>query len=107
MPLFRPIRTEILLSLRSFSSLFWRSFSFSASLCISFALFASLFWLSECKLRRELEPLSNDGRPKLRTDVFLCDELVTDGEDKLVGSLVGEPLVGVGVYFGLEPVDDW
>lgn len=64
-------------------------------------LFASLFWLSECKLRRELEPLSNDGRPKLRTEDFLCDELVTEGEDKLIGSFVGEALVGVGVYLGI------
>ena len=69
MPRFRPISTEILLSLRSFSSFFCFSLSVRRPLS-SFALRESLFSLSECMLRRELEPLRSDGNPK--TDDFFC-----------------------------------
>lgn len=73
LPLFLPMRTEILLSLLSLSSFLCRSFSASfATRASSFALFASLFSLSECKLLLELEPFSNDNP---NTDDFRCVEL--------------------------------
>ena len=65
LPRFRPMRTEILLSLRSFSSFFDFSLSLRPS---SLPLFESLFSLSECKLRLELDPLSSDGKPN--TELF-------------------------------------
>lgn len=80
--------TDILLSLRSLSSFFLLSLSESFEVDVSLALFESLFSLSECKLLLELEPLSNDGRPKLNTDDFLCDVL-TEGDVMLV-SCTGE-----------------
>lgn len=75
LPLFLPMRTEMRLSLRSLSSFFDFSlsdfaFSFSLSRAASLA-FCSLepSFESPCKLRLEVD-LSNDGRPKLRTDDF-------------------------------------
>ena len=55
-------------------------------------LFASLFSLSECRLRLELEPFNNDGRPKLNTDDFFVDP-GTVGDDRLV-SFVGDIVLG-------------
>lgn len=92
-PRFRPIKYDILLSLRSFSSFLGFSLSLSLLRELSLELFASLFSLSECKLLLELEPLSKDGRPKLRTDDFLCADPGTEEDEKLV-SLVGEKLLG-------------
>lgn len=91
LPRFLPMRTEILLSLRSLSS--FLCFSFSESFALSLPLFVSPFSLSECKLLRELEPFSNDGRPKLRTDDFLWVDPGVVGE-VIWGSFVGEELLG-------------
>ncbi len=71
-PLFRPMSTEILLSLLSLSSFFdfFSSDDVAAPLSL-LLLAASLFSLSECRLRFELEPFSNE--PKLNTDDFFAD----------------------------------
>ena len=90
LPRFLPIRTEILLSLRSLSSFF--DFFSSDDVAASRPLFASLFSLSECRLRLELEPFNNDGKPKLNTDDFLADP-GTVGDDRLV-SFVGDIVLG-------------
>lgn len=89
-PRFLPIRTEILLSLRSLSSFF--DFFSSDDVAASRPLFASLFSLSECRLRLELEPFNNDGKPKLNTDDFRVDP-GTVGDEKLV-SFVGDIVLG-------------
>ena len=93
-PRFRPIRTDILLSLLSFSSFF--DFSLSELFPSTFGLFASPFSLSECKLRRELEPFNNEGKPKLRTELFLCVDPGTELEvdDRFPLSLVGDRFAG-------------
>lgn len=93
-PRFRPIRTDILLSLLSFSSFF--DFSLSELFPSAFGLFASPFSLSECKLRRELEPFNNEGKPKLRTELFLCVDPGTELEvdDRFPLSLVGDRFAG-------------
>ena len=73
---------------------------------LSRLLFASLFSLSECRLRRELEPLRSDGRPRLRTDDFFA-EPGTVGEDRLV-SFVGDVALGARRWMpagGGGPVD--
>lgn len=90
-PLFLPINTEILLSLRSLSSFLCFSLS-DEEAAVSRLLFASLFSLSECKLRLELEPFSNDGNPRLSTEDFLA-EPGTTGDERLV-SFVGESALG-------------
>lgn len=46
--------------------------------------------LSPCKLLLELEPLSNEGNPKLRTDDFFCDVLGVVGGGLEDDSLIGE-----------------
>ena len=84
------MRTEILLSLRSLSSFF--DFLSSDDVAASRPLLASLFSLSECRLRLELEPFNNDGRPKLNTDDFFVDP-GTVGDDRLV-SFVGDIVLG-------------
>lgn len=71
-PRFLPISTEIRLSLRSLSSFFGFSLSEEVA-ALSRLPFASLFSLSEWRLRRELEPFSKDGKPKLKTDDFFVD----------------------------------
>ena len=73
LPLFLPMSTDILLSLRSF----WSCFDFSPSrdLRLSFVSLpvpASL--LSPWRFLLELDPLSNEGKPKLSTDDFFCAE---------------------------------
>ena len=88
-PRFLPMRTEILLSLRSLSSFF--DFLSSDDVAASRPLLASLFSLSECRLRLELEPFNNDGKPKLNTDDFF-DDPGTVGDDRLV-SFVGDIVV--------------
>lgn len=78
---------DILLSLRSLSCL---GFSSRLSL-VSFPVPASL--LSACRLLLELD-LSNEGKPKLSTDDFLCAELGVVGgrrEDSLTGEVVALP----------------
>ena len=71
---------------------------------LSRLLFASLFSLSECKLRLELEPFSRDGRPRLRTEGFFADP-GTLGEDKLL-SFVGDMVLGARrCVVGGGPVD--
>lgn len=84
LPRLLPIRTEILLSLRSFSSFFPFSLSLRPS---SFALFESLFSLSECKLRLELDPFKSDGKPN--TEDFL--DVVGD---VTCASFVGDVVLG-------------
>lgn len=94
LPRFLPINTEILLSLRSFSSFFDFSGLDEEELSLlELWCFESFFSLSECKLLLELEPFSNEGRPRLSTD-FLCTDPGTDADadDRLPGSLVGERL---------------
>lgn len=47
--------------------------------------------LSPCRLLLELEPLSNEGNPKLSTDDFFCEELGVVGgglDDSLTGDVV-------------------
>ncbi len=89
-PRFLPISTEILLSLRSLSSFF--GFSLSDDVAALSRLLFTSFSLSECRLRLELEPLSNEGRPKLNTEDFFA-ELGTVGEEKLL-SFVGDMVLG-------------
>ena len=89
LPLLRPMREEILLSLLSFSSFLWCERSFSA--LSSLPLF-SLFSLSECRLRRELDPLSNDDRPA--PSDFLWLELDACCETGVTTSLVGDGPLG-------------
>ena len=103
LPRFLPISTEIRLSLLSFSfSSLCRCFSASfAARASSFAVFASLFSLSECRLLRELEPLSSDGKPN--TDDFLCAEFGVDG---VVGSLGGDTPLG-GRRYDDVPAVGW
>ena len=81
-----------------------RSFSArprAAARASSFAVFASLFSLSECRLLRELEPLRSDGRPN--TDDFLCAEFGVDG---VVGSLGGDTPLG-GRRYDDVPAVGW
>lgn len=93
LPRFLPIITEIRLSLRSLSSFFCFSFcNFAVSFAASFSDFSASFalllsfkeslesLLLMCKLLLELEPLSNEGMPKLKTDDFFCEEPGTDCE---------------------------
>lgn len=90
-PRLRPMRTDILLSLRSFGSCLL--FSLSASRdrklsLVSLPVPASL--LSPCRLLLELD-LRSDGNPKLSTEDFLWEPGVLGTvRDE---SLVGEPLV--------------
>lgn len=90
----RPISTEIRLSLRSLSSFLLsfsalsRDFSASlaarcASLCASLSERADSFSLSECKLLRDADPRSRDGRPKLSIDFFALAEPGVAGDDRL------------------------
>lgn len=93
------MRTDILLSLLSLSSFLCLSFSASlAARASSFALFASLFSLSECKLLRELDPFNNDGRPSPNIDDFLCAEAGADDDDGDVVSFVGDRPLGGRKY---------
>ena len=85
------MRTEILLSLRSLSLLVRPSRSDDVA-ALSRLLFASLFSLSEWRLRLELEPFSSDGKPRLSTEDFFAEPW-TVGEDKLV-SFVGDVVLG-------------
>ena len=101
-PRFLPMRTEILLSLRSLSSFF--DFLSSDDVAASLPLLASLFSLSECRLRLELEPFNNDGKPKLNTDDFFADP-GTVGDDRLV-SLEGDIALGARRWLAeIGPVD--
>lgn len=97
--------TEILLSLRSLSSFFDFFSSDDVAAALSLLLFAaSLFSLSECRLRLELEPFSNDGKPKLNTDDFFADP-GTLGDDRLV-SLEGDIALGARRWLAeIGPVD--
>jgi hypothetical protein len=89
LPLLRPINKDILLSLRSFWSCF--DFSFSESLDLSLlSLEVPLSLLSPCRLLRELD-FNNEGRPRLSTDDFLCEEAGVFGTVRL-DSLFGERL---------------
>lgn len=90
LPRLRPINTEILLSLRSFSSFF--CFSLSVLRPSSFPLRESLFSLSECKLLLELEPLRSDGNPNT-DDFFCCTEVCCVGDVTCV-SLIGDVALG-------------
>jgi hypothetical protein len=89
LPRFLPISTEILLSLLSLSSFLCLSFSnfsfsFSASLALWFSLTSLLeSLLSACRLLLELDPLSNDGSPRLNTDDFFCANPGTEDETEL------------------------
>jgi hypothetical protein len=94
-PRFLPMRTEILLSLRSLSSFFDLDLSsFFSSFCFAFRSSRSeslpVSLLSAWKLFLELEPFNREGSPKLNTDDFRCAEGV-ENEVKLF-SLTGEAL---------------
>jgi hypothetical protein len=88
LPLLRPINKDILLSLRSFWSCFDFSFSDSLDLALSLEVPGSL--LSPCRLLRELD-FNNEGRPRLSTDDFFCEEAGVVGTVRL-DSLFGERL---------------
>lgn len=91
LPLLRPINKDILLSLRSFWSCFDFSFSESLDLALSLlSLEVPLSLLSPCRLLRELD-FNNEGRPRLSTDDFFCEEAGVVGTARL-DSLVGERL---------------
>jgi hypothetical protein len=94
--------TDILLSLRSLSSFF--CFSLSVRRPSSFALRESLFSLSECKLRRELEPLRSDGKPN--TDDFFCGVVLGKVGEISWGSLTGDEALGGRKWWFAEYVGD-
>lgn len=82
-PRFRPIKTEIRLSLRSFSFLVFSLSDFPPSVSLPRRLSLSLLGssLPACKLRLELEPFKSE--PKLMMEDFLW---ALGGVDKLVST---------------------